>query len=179
MAKLRENDSRTARALEFVILTAARTDEGLGARWSEIDVATKTWTIPPARMKGRREHRVPLADRALQILAALPRDGGEFVFAGAHPGKPLSANALYMFLRDNNVTATTHGFRSTFKDWADSRKFPDDVSELALAHKDKNAARRAYKRSDRLEERRQMMDSWARFCTAQAGDVIPIRSVRA
>jgi integrase len=175
MAKLRENDSRTARALEFVILTAARTDEGLGARWSEIDVATRTWTVPAERMKGRRVHHIPLSPRALEILAALPRGGGPFVFSGAQPGKPLSANAMYLFLRDKMVDATTHGFRSTFKTWADSRGFADDISELALAHKDRNTVRAAYKRSDRLEERRPMMEAWARFCAATAGHVIPIR----
>jgi integrase len=179
MAKLRENDSRTARALEFVILTAARTDEGLGARWSEIDVATRTWTVPAERMKGRREHCVPLSSRALEILAALPRDGGPFVFSGAHPGKPLSGNAMYLFLRDKMVDATTHGFRSSFKSWADSRGFPDDVSELALAHKDRNTVRAAYKRSDRFEERKPLMESWARFCGDPAGKVIAIRSARA
>jgi integrase len=173
MAKLRANDSQTARLLEFLILTATRSKEGRCARWDEIDTTAKTWTIPAANIKARRDHCVPLSSRALKILAGLPRDSSPYVFLGSQPGKPLSAGALDSF---DKAGFTTHGFRSTFKTWADSRGFADDISEAALAHKDGNKTRAAYKRSDRLEERRPLMDGWARFCTAPAGNVVPIRA---
>jgi integrase len=123
MAELRAADSMSALALEFTILTAARTGEVVGARWPEIDLAAKVWTVPPKRTKNGREHRVPLSDRALEVLAALPREeGNDHVFIGARQGKGLSNMAMLELLRgmvENGLTV--HGFRSSFRDWAGER----------------------------------------------------------
>jgi integrase len=177
MKKLRSRDCISARALEFLILTATRTGEAIGARFDEIDMATKTWTVPAARMKARREHRIPLSSRCIEIIKALPP--GEFLFPGAR-GATLSPQALYEFLQDirRDQDFTTHGFRSAYKDWSDSRNFPDDLSEIQLAHKDRNPTRAAYKRSDRLEDRAKMMEAWSTFCAGSTGEVVPINQRR-
>nr|WP_280642661.1 site-specific integrase [Methylocystis rosea] len=136
MGELRERDSLSARALEFCILTAARTGEVIGARWPEIDLKAKEWTVPADRMKGGREHRIPLSDRAVEVLTALPRLKGEtHVFPGPRKGAGLSNMAMLELLRGMRPGLTVHGFRSAFKDWAsEATNHPNIVSETALAH---------------------------------------------
>jgi integrase len=165
MQKLRERDSVSARALEFTILSATRTNESIGARWSEIDLKNKTWTIPGERMKSKRPHRVPLSDRAVTILRELPREG-EFVFPGAKPNKPLSNMAMLEMVRGTIGNGyTTHGFRSSFRDWCkEQTNFPREIAELALAHVVADKSEAAYSRGDALDKRRQLMAAWARYC---------------
>jgi integrase len=182
MARLREREGLSARALEFLILTAARTSEAIGARWPEIDLAQAVWIIPHGRMKGGREHRVPLSPPAIDVLKALPREG-EFVFPGARPGKPLSNMALLTTLRRmGRGDLTAHGFRSSFRDWAaETTGYPSDVVEMALAHVISSKVEAAYRRGDLFEKRRRLMGDWANFCalTAQVGVVVPLRGVGA
>jgi integrase len=160
MAKLARRDSLAARCLEFTILTAVRTQESVGARWSEIDSAT--WTIPAARMKAKRDHRVALSKRAVAILKALPRNG-ERVFR-------LSDRAMLDEL--NGLVGngfTVHGFRSAFSDWArDSTAYPRDEIEMALAHLIKDKSEAAYRRGDALDKRRPLMADWEKFVTTRA-----------
>jgi len=153
------------RALEFLILTAGRTGEVLGAKWDEIDLANRIWTVPATRMKAGREHRVPLTSRALAILADLHvLRTSEYVFPGLKRGRPLSNMALEAVLRRVNVEATVHGFRSAFRDWAGERThFPRELAEAALAHLVGDAVERAYRRGDALEKRRQLMSVWTDF----------------
>jgi len=163
MAELRGQKSPSASALEFAILTAGRTGEVIGARWSEIDLKHKTWTVPASRMKAKREHRVPLCDRAVAILKGLEHRG-DFVFGTAVTGKPLSNMALLELLRGVRPGVTTHGFRSSFRDWASERtNFPPDVVEMALAHTITNKVEAAYRRGDLFEKRRKLMEAWAGF----------------
>jgi integrase len=162
---LREHDTVAALALEFVILTAARSGEVIGARWSEIDLAAGVWTVPAERMKAGAIHRVPLSERALAILEKARAFGGEYVFPGARVGKPLSNMALAMMLRRMKLDVTAHGMRSTFRDWAgEVSTFPREVAEAALAHAVGDATERAYRRGDALEKRRLMMEAWGTFC---------------
>lgn len=157
-------------AFEFTILCAARTSETLLATWSEIDLGSKTWTIPADRMKARVEHRVPLSDRCIEILerAQAISNGGTYVFPGRSRSKPLSNMALLMTLRRmGRGDITTHGFRSTFRDWASEQTdAPHAVCEAALAHTIKNKTEAAYSRSDLFERRRGLMDQWAAFASA-------------
>lgn len=163
MAELRERKSMSALALEFLILTAARTGEVIGARWSEIDQEARTWTIPKERMKAKAEHRVPLSPPAIEILKGLERRG-EFVFGAAFTGKPLSNMALLELLRGMRPGTTTHGFRSTFRDWAAERtNYPNHVVERALAHTIPDKVEAAYRRGDLFEKRRRLMGAWAGF----------------
>jgi integrase len=173
--RLREIDGMAARALEFTILTAARSGETLGARWSEIDLAAAVWTVPANRMKGGREHRVPLSAPAMALLGPLSEARiGEFVFPGAKPGRPLSVMAMEMVLRRAGMDVTVHGFRSAFRDWAGERtSFPRDVAEMALAHKVGNEVELAYRRGDALDKRRRLMEAWGRFCV-ETGRVISL-----
>jgi integrase len=172
LVSLREQEGIAARALEFSILTAARTGEVIGARWwSEMDMLDKTWTLPAGRMKAGREHRVPLSARALAILQEMqPHRHAEdaFVFPGGTNGRPLSNMAFLMLLRRmGRGDLTAHGFRSTFRDWAAERtKFPAEVAEMALAHTVSDKTVAAYNRSDLFERRRRLMTAWATFCTA-------------
>jgi integrase len=182
LIELRERDGIAARAMEFLILTAARAGEVLGARWSEFDLLDKTWTVPAERMKAHREHRVPLSDRALTILQEMQahRTGDDaFVFPGGNPGKPLSTTALWEVLFVMGRKVTTHGFRSTFRDWAAERtRYPNHVVEQALAHTIGSAVERAYRRSDLFEERRKLMNAWATFCTTEPtapGKIVPMQ----
>jgi integrase len=178
VGELRKRRATAALALEFCILTAARSGEVLGARWSEIDLDKKIWTIPAIRMKAGREHRVPLSNRAVAILKKLrDHDCGEFVFPGQKPKKPLSNMAMEMVLRRMKIeNATVHGFRSSFRDWAGNiTSFPREVTETALAHVIGDKAEQAYRRSDALEKRRALMDAWASYCDPRRLDnVIPI-----
>jgi integrase len=169
------------RALEFAILTAARSGEVLGARWEEIDLQGKVWTVPAERMKGSREHRVPLSDRAMDILKELHAARiSDFVFPGFKRDCPLSNMALEAVLRRAKVDVTTHGFRSSFRDWAgDSTAFARDVVEAALAHAIESKTEAAYRRSDALEKRRKLMTGWAGYCNSFSkrthGNVTPLR----
>jgi integrase len=167
LLRLRERPAIAAMALDFLILTAGRTGEVLGAQWREIDFAAKAWTIPGKRMKGGRERRVPLSRPALAILARLAEvKTGPFVFPGQRREKPLSNMCLEMVLRRMNVDGVTvHGFRSAFRDWAgDQTTFPREVCEAALAHIAGDATERAYRRGDALSKRRDLMEAWAEFC---------------
>jgi integrase len=180
MAALRELEGMAALALEFAILTAARSGEALGARWPEIDLEAKVWTIPAPRMKAAREHRVPLSGRAMAILARLAEvNTGEFVFFGQRPGKPLSPASLTMVLRRLQINrATIHGFRSSFRDWAGNEThFPRELAEAALAHVIGDKSEQAYRRSDALEKRRALMEAWAAYCEPRdAGNVIALKT---
>jgi integrase len=174
MVELRERSNISSRALEFCILTATRTSEVIGAQWSEIDFDAATWTIPAARMKAKRDHRVPLSDRAVEILREIPKAKGEkeqgliFPSAARGGGKPLSNMAMLELLRGMAGKGyTVHGFRSAFSDWArDRTSYPRDVIELALAHAIKDKSEAAYRRGDALDKRRRLMSEWAKFCEA-------------
>lgn len=165
VADLRQRAGLSARALEFAILTAARSGEVRGATWQEIDLEVKAWVIPKQRMKSGREHRVPLSDAAVALLKALPRfNDCEMLFPGSK-GKPLSDMSLTAVMRRMEVDAVPHGFRSSFRDWAgDHTEYPRDLAETALAHKLESKVEAAYRRSDALERRREMMNAWAKFC---------------
>ena len=168
ITKLRDRKGSSALALEFMVLTAARTGEVRGARWQEIDLSTSVWTIPADRMKAGKEHRVPLCDRAIQILNSMKsnRNPDEFVFSGWKTGTGLSDGAMLALLRKMDVGPyTPHGFRSTFRDWAaeEAHQFSNETVELALAHTIKNKAEAAYRRGDQLERRRELMANWGKF----------------
>jgi integrase len=183
VAKLREQESTSALALEFLILTATRTGEVIGATWSEIDLDAAVWTIPADRMKAKREHRVPLSKSALSILKQLNEHRiGEFVFPGAKTNRPLSKMTLLDLLeRMDWDDLTVHGFRSTFRDWAAERtNFPREVAEHALAHSLPDKVEAAYRRGDLFEKRRQLMEAWARYCnTVEAtGEVLSLSANR-
>jgi integrase len=167
VGQLRAREALAATALEFCILTAARSGEILRARSCEIDEAAKVWTVPAARMKAAREHRIPLSDRALAILEQLARAKmGEFVFPGRSLNRPLSGMAMEMCLRRmKRGDVTVHGFRSAFRDWVGNEtQFPREVAEAALAHVIGDKAEQAYRRGDALEKRRALMATWARYC---------------
>jgi integrase len=160
-------------ALEFTILCCSRTNEVLGANWGEIDLDQKLWTIPPERMKGKRnrerEHRVPLSERAIEILKTMQAiKVSSFVFPGRREGKSLSATVLEARLRQMEPVATVHGFRSTFRDWVgDETDFPGELAEVALAHKVGNAVEQAYRRGDGLKKRYVLAEAWSKFCDQQ------------
>ena len=185
MAKLGEQDGIAARALEFTILTAARTGETIGATLSEIREAEKVWVIPGERMKAGREHRSPLSDRAVSVLrelAELRNDGSPFIFQGQRRRKPLSNAAMSTLLaRMERTDITVHGFRSSFRDWAAERSnFPREVVEMALAHAIGDKVEAAYRRGDLFEKRRRLMAEWARYASSSAtsGQIVPIRRAR-
>ena len=169
VAELRARDGVAALALRFLILTACRTSEATGARWSEIE--GDVWAIPGERMKSGRPHRVPLAPAAAAIVKALRGLDPVFVFPGGRQGKPLSNMALASVLkRMGRTDATVHGFRSAFRDWAAERTaFPREVAEGALAHVLTDKVEAAYRRSDLFERRRRLMEVWAGFCMAEDG----------
>jgi integrase len=181
MASLRARSAVAARGLEFAILAAARSGEVLGAMWDEIDPERKVWTIPAARMKAGREHRVPLTARAMQILEAQRELGSErYVFATPDLKSPLSSMAMAMLLRRMKTDVTVHGFRSTFRDWAsETTGFSHEVCEMALAHTIGNKAEAAYRRGDLFEKRRKLMDAWACYCGAQKANVTQLRKATA
>lgn len=156
-----------ALALEFTILTAARTGEVIGATWREIDLEKAMWTIPADRMKAAKEHRVPLSSRAVSILESLQPLGMTYLFPGGKGGK-LSGMAMSMLMRRMKVDATVHGFRSGFRDWAaECTGYAHEVAEMALAHTIENKVERAYRRGDLFDKRRELMDEWAAHCISK------------
>jgi integrase len=177
MQQLRRQDGQSARALEFLVLTAVRSGEAREAQWSEIDLEGRVWTIPATRTKAGREHRVPLSDAALELLKALPRKNGSDLVFAAPKGGPLSDMALTQCIRRLNQAAekpwtdprsgrevVPHGFRSTFRDWAAERtSYPNEVAEMALAHAIDNKVEAAYRRGDLFDKRRQLMADWSVF----------------
>ena len=179
VARLRERDAVSALALEFAILTAARSGEVLGARWREIDFGARIWTIPPQRMKAAREHRVPLSESAFAILEKLGEARvSEFIFPGQGAGRPLAEMVLRRMLRRDADVVTVHGFRSSFRDWAGNEThFPRELAEAALAHVVGDKAEQAYRRSDALEKRRALMDAWSAYCEPSRvdGKVTPLQ----
>jgi integrase len=167
---LRTQKGSAARALEFTIMTAARTGEVLGARRQEINTSERMWTIPAERMKAGKEHRVPLSANALQLFNSTDAvDAADFVFSGRQPGKPLSNMAMLTLLgRMGHGDLTVHGFRSTFRDWAAERtNFPNEVVEMALAHVIDDKTEAAYRRGELLDKRRKLMDAWANYCSSK------------
>lgn len=178
VALLRKRDATAALALEFAILTAARTGEVLGATWGEVDLGKAIWTIPAARMKAGKEHRVPLSPRAIEILETAKLLGSDWLFCGEKKGK-LSGMAMSMLLRRVGTDVTVHGFRSAFRDWAaESTGYAHEICEMALAHTISNKAEAAYRRGDLFEKRRRLMADWAMHC-ANGGSgrtkITPIR----
>lgn len=181
LQELRAMQGAGALAMELIILTATRTSEVLNATWAEFDLDAGLWTIPPERMKGFREHRVPLSAAALAVLekAKAESNGSEFVFPGK-PGRAVSNMiCLATLKRMERADLTVHGFRSTFRDWcAESTAYPRDVAEMALAHAIEDKSEAAYRRGDLLEKRRALMSDWAEFCgkVRTGGDVVAIRT---
>jgi len=171
MTELRRQSDIAAKAAELMILTATRTSEVRFAAWSEIDEEGGLWTIPAARMKAERDHRIPLSDAAVTILKGLKRDG-ELVFPS------MGQHAILKAIKRVTATTTAHGFRSTFSDWcAEQTNAPSEVREMALAHAVGDKVEAAYRRGDLFQKRRQLSDAWAKFCAsvASAGQVVPIR----
>jgi integrase len=169
LIELRKRPGLAARCLEFVILTACRTGEAIGATWPEIDEEARLWCVPGSRMKAGRDHKAPLAGAAMALLATLPR--GRAKLFGC------SNMAMTMTLRRmGRGDLTVHGFRSTFSDWvAEQTNFPAEVRELALAHAVGSKVEAAYRRGDMFEKRRQLAEAWARFCAGESGRVVPLR----
>jgi integrase len=184
MAKLRQQTGVPTRCLEFVALTAARLGEAQKATWGEIELDNRVWTIPGARMKSGKEHRVPLSSAAIAVLQEMAAIRlSDFVFPGAHHGMPIGKNMPLRVL--NKITgngATVHGFRSAFRDWAaEHTNFPREVAEMALAHAIPSAVEAAYRRGDLLERRRKLMDAWAAHCAkveTDAGKVVALARAR-
>jgi len=185
MAELRGNDCPSSKALQLLILTATRTGELIGATWDEIDLEAGIWTIPPERMKAKREHRIPLSDPALEIVDNIPRTvGNPYLFPGTKYGKHLSNMAMLQLMRGMGYGVkgergpyVPHGFRSAFRDWAgETTAFPNHVLEMALAHTIKNKAEAAYRRGDLFEKRRALMGAWAGWCGKAQGVVVPLRA---
>jgi integrase len=168
MVKMRRREGMAVSALEFVIFTCARAGEVLGARWPEIDLAARVWTVPAERMKSGREHRVPLSQAAVSVLdrvSPYKSNSDDHVFLGQKSGRPMSSPALLQCLRLVQHGISVHGFRSTFRDWAaDQTDFPAELAELALAHQVGTRVERAYLRSDGFERRRELSEQWAAFC---------------
>ena len=182
IAELRQQEGVAAQALEFTILTAARSGEVIGAKWDEFDLGERLWTIPSERMKAGKEHRLPLSDAALTIVEKMAEiRQSDFVFPGGRVNRPLSNMAFLMLLRRMGCgDLTAHGFRSSFRDWAAERtNFPSEVAEMALAHVVGSKVEAAYRRGDLFEKRRRLLDAWAEFCTAapaEHGKVVSLRT---
>jgi integrase len=181
MMDLRQREGIAASAMEFLILTVARTGEVLGATWDEFNLRKSVWTIPGERMKNGKEHQVPLSGPAVAVLERMSKiTNGEHVFFGQSSGRSLSNMALLVLLRRMKRTdITSHGFRSTFRDWAAERGYQDPVAEAALAHSVSDAVVAAYKRTTFFELRKKMMDDWAAFATSEptaVNNVVPLRT---
>lgn len=179
MKELRAREGIAPKALEFVILTAARVSEAVNARWDEIDLQHKMWIVPAERMKAHREHRVPLSDAAIRLLKPLKDEKqSDYVFPGWKIKAPLTGAACLKLLHDmEHDDLTTHGFRSTFRDWAaEQTGFPSRIAEAALAHVVGDKTEAAYQRGDLLEKRRLLMQAWADYCgRAKSGKVVQLR----
>jgi integrase len=178
MVELRKHIGQGARALEFAILTAARSGEVRGATWAEIDLNAAEWTVPKERMKAGKEHRIPLSPAAVQLLENLPRMEGSNLLFPSTKGTELSDMTLTAVLRRMERPITAHGFRSTFRDWAgETTAFPREVIEHALAHQLKDKAEAAYARGTLFNKRRQLMEAWATYCATEkrAAEVVGIR----
>ena len=179
LAELRRRDGVAARALEFTILTAARSGEALGARWDEIDMRARLWTVPAARMKRDREHRVPLSTTAMAVLERMAKiRESEIVFPGNQRAVLSNHSMLVILKRMGRESLTVHGFRSSFRDWAAERtNFPNEMLEMALAHTVSDKVEAAYRRGDMFDKRRTLMDAWAKYCAkpaAPTGEVVPL-----
>jgi integrase len=178
IGELRQQSGVAARALEFTVLTAARSSEAIGARWPEIAADQRLWTIPFERTKSGKTHRVPLSDAAMAIVEEmLAIRHSEFVFPSGRTGRRISSMAMPRVLRQMGRTETVHGFRSTFRSWAAERtNFPRELAEQALSHAVGDAVERAYQRGDLLDRRRRLMEAWARFCAEPkpAGRIVPL-----
>lgn len=179
MQQLREDGGVASRALEFTILTTARTNEVVQAEWSEFDLGLGIWVVPSERMKSKREHRIPLSEAAKAVLEPRKGRSNRYVFPGQKRGGHLSNNAMLKVLkRLNHDSITVHGFRSTFRDWcAECTNYPSDVAEMALAHTLRDKTEAAYRRGDLFEKRSRLMADWARYCSKPANParVIAIR----
>ena len=182
MAQLREREAVSARCLEFAILTATRSGEARGARWDEVDLDAALWLIPEQRMKAKKEHRVPLAPRAVEVLREMAersarRDG--LIFPGGAPGKPMTDVALAKALAVLRPGFTPHGMRSSFREWAaEMTSFPREIAEVALAHINKDRTEAAYQRGDLLAKRRQLMEAWANYCAGLAEESEKVVAMR-
>jgi integrase len=179
ITRLRATPGVVARCLEFTILTAARTNEAINAKPEEFDLERAAWTVPHARMKAKKEHRVPLSPRAAAIVREMLELKGDYVFPTNQRTKSISNMAMLTMLGRMKVNVTVHGFRSSFRDWAAERTaFPHEVCEMALAHTISNAAEAAYRRGDLLDKRRKLMDAWAEYIDTPQQDceVIPLRN---
>jgi integrase len=172
-AELATKDAMAAKALMFTCLTASRTSEVLHARWEEFDFDEKLWTVPSERMKADQEHRVPLTDEMIAIIEPLKALRSEVVFEGQKRHRPMSNMAMLMLLRRMKVEGiTVHGFRSAFRDWAAEQSgFSRELAEMSLAHQVGSEVERAYARSDLLEKRRSLLESWNRFVAGGANTV--------
>jgi integrase len=166
LVNLRAEGSVAARALEFTILSAARTGETRFAKWTEVNFDERLWIVPTERTKSGREHRVPLAPRAIEILREMQPRGSDFIFPGRYPGAPFATNGMVEMMKRLGATdVTVHGFRSTFRDWvSDSTNFSGEVAEMALAHVVGDVTERAYRRGDLLTKRFALAEAWAEFC---------------
>jgi integrase len=172
VSELRDNDSLSARCLEFTILTAARTSEALGATWDEIDLDAALWVVPASRMKGNRTHKVPLPDRVIAILRDLPRTGDR-IFPS------LSSKAMLQLLGRLRPGVTVHGFRSTFMDWShETTAFAKVAIDMALAHAVSDKVEAAYRRGDLFDKRRRLMSEWAAYCEAPAITGATVHNIR-
>ena len=183
MERLRVRAGVAAKAMEFVILTAARVSEAVNATWDEVDIQNRVWTVPGERMKAKRAHRVPLSHTALKVLAEMKQlSQGTCVFPGWRIKRPITGAAVLKVLREMGYSElTVHGFRSTFRDWcAEQTNYPYEVAEMALAHTIKDKAEAAYRRGDLLEKRARLMDDWAKYLAhTKAASVTPIRKKKA
>ncbi|WP_338664312.1 integrase arm-type DNA-binding domain-containing protein [Pararoseomonas sp. SCSIO 73927] len=183
MQEVRASPDLAARALEFLVLTAVRTKEAMGAEWAEIDMARAIWLIPAERMKGKKEHRVPLSIPAMALLNRIRSEQGQvgrFVFPSPKGKQALSTRACAVLLkRMERTDFTVHGFRSTFRDWvAERTSFPREIGEMALAHTVGSAVERAYQRSELLVKRAQLMEAWGRFCGQAPGHVVSVKAAK-
>jgi len=165
---LKQREGISARALEFLILTSARSGEVRGMQWEEVDLSKRVWLVPAIRMKNKREHRVPLSEEAIELLSSLPsRKIGGLIFPGNKPTTKLSDMSLTVLMRRMEVKAVPHGLRSSFRDWVgEETSYPREVAEMALAHVVANATEGSYWRSDLFEKRRLMMEEWAGYLTS-------------
>lgn len=181
---VRKTETIASRALAFIVLTAVRSAEGRCVTYSELNLEEGVWTIPADRMKAGREHRIPLSDEAMEIIAEMEvfkRDADDYVFTGMKPGRPVSEAALRKLIKGTHPEITIHGFRSSFRDWAaEQTNYPREVAEAALAHSLKDKVEAAYRRTDLFEKRRLLMNSWEDYCLygKATAKVVPINKVK-